>query len=181
MENNTFNQVIQQRITPKYSQKYVNLRTNLTRVARSTAPVDTGNLKKNAIYSMQTPKGFRIVWDKRFAYYLPFVDEATVPFSSPKIEANKGFVQRGIVSVLYQIYKIQKGKNTPFRNYKNNKSYINIPYVYDVMKTYDPENPVLMDKGAVKMFNRFANSVKQSDQLVPYMDSQGEVTELDNS
>lgn len=181
MENNTFNQVIEQRKIPKYSQKYVNLRTNLTRIARSTAPVDTGNLKKNGIYSMQTPKGFRIVWDERFAYYIPYVDNGTVPFDSPKIQANKGFVQRGIVSVLYEIYKMQKGEKTPFRNNRNNKGYINIPYVYDVMKTYDQENPVLMDRGAMKMFNRFANSVKQSEQLVPYMDSQGEVTELDNS
>ena len=84
----------------KHLKSYYNLRYNLTKIARSTAPVDTGNLKNNGIYSMPTPKGFRIVWDKRYAYYLEYVDKGLSPFKSPKVEANKGFVERGILKVI---------------------------------------------------------------------------------
>ncbi len=181
MENNTFTNLIIKRDYGEYSKKYVNLRNNMTRKARQTAPVDTGNLKYNGIYSMRTSKGFRIVWDKRFAHYIPYVDEGTVPFDSPKIQANKGFVQRGIILALHQVYLINSGKKTPFRDYSKKQKYKSIPYAYDVMRTFDPENPMLMDKGATKMFNKFYNSVRMSDEVVPYMDSEGEVSELDNS
>ena len=78
------------------------LRGACVEVARRCAPKDTGNLRQNAIYSVATRGGFKVVWDKMFAYYLPFVNEgkATNHILSKKQTKNIGFVDRGISAVI---------------------------------------------------------------------------------
>ena len=101
----------------KLSHKDYNLRINMTKSARIPTPVDTGNLKNNGIYSMKTPKGFRIVWDKRFAHYIEYVNEGRYAFTSEKIESNKYFVYRGMSYALSHINKIKQGDNSSFKGF----------------------------------------------------------------
>ena len=46
-------------------------------IARKECPVDTGNMRDNAIYLRKTNQGFQIIWDNQFAYYLPIVDKSS--------------------------------------------------------------------------------------------------------
>ena len=101
----------------KLKNRHYNLRNKMTKLARSTAPVDTGNLKNNGIYSMVTPKGFRIVWDTRFAYYIPFVDEGTYKKKTEKIIKNMNFVERGIQSALGPIKELSEGNKKAYRGF----------------------------------------------------------------
>lgn len=75
-------------------------------IARKACPKDTHNMALNAIYAINTKDGFAIVWDERFAYYLPYVDKGINPLfpNSSKVKANKGFVDRGLAGVWSYFY-----------------------------------------------------------------------------
>lgn len=77
------------------------LRAQCLKAARMQAPKDTGNMRYNAIYSMATKNGFKIVWDDSFAYYLPFVNEGKGrnKVMTNKQKRNYHFVDKGIASV----------------------------------------------------------------------------------
>lgn len=78
--------------------KTLALRNAGVKAAREQVPVKTANLQQNAVYSIATKNGFKIVWDERYAFYLKFVNEGIsgIAPNSPKVLANKGFVERGI-------------------------------------------------------------------------------------
>lgn len=72
--------------------------------ARSQVPVDTGNMRDNAVYVIDRgARGFSIVWNPSFAYYMEYVDKGTDPLT-PKKRANINFVKRGVALALKQIY-----------------------------------------------------------------------------
>ena len=75
-------------------------------IARKACPKDTHNMALNAIYAINTQDGFAIVWDEKFAYYLPYVNEGINPLfpNSEKVKANKGFVDRGLAGVWSYFY-----------------------------------------------------------------------------
>lgn len=75
-------------------------------IARKACPKDSHNMALNAIYAMNTVNGFAIVWDERFAYYLPYVDKGINPLfpNSEKVKANKGFATRGLAAVWCYFY-----------------------------------------------------------------------------
>ena len=75
-----------------------NLKKSLLYIARNICPKDTKNMAENAIYAKNTHNGFSIIWDNRFAYYMPYVDKGINPLypNSPKVKANKDFVARSI-------------------------------------------------------------------------------------
>lgn len=73
--------------------------------ARSTVPVDTGNLRDNGVYMIDYGrKGFSIIWSKRFAYYMEYVDKGIYPTQTLKVKRNIGFVERGMKLALSQFY-----------------------------------------------------------------------------
>lgn len=85
--------------TFKWGFKKMNeLKHTLIASARSWCPVDTGNMRENAIYVVNTPTGFKIVWDDKFAFYMPDVNEGRNKLypNSIRVKQNKGFVDRGI-------------------------------------------------------------------------------------
>lgn len=90
-----FNTSSSKKITTK---DFQSLERVLLNIARSSCPYDTGNMAGNAIYSIKTKNGFKIVWDQKFAYYLGYVNEGLHPINpiSPKVIYNKGFVDRSI-------------------------------------------------------------------------------------
>lgn len=57
------------------SKNFIYLEKLCLTIARKESPVDTGNMRDNAIYVRATSNGFQIVWDNQFAYYLPIVDK----------------------------------------------------------------------------------------------------------
>ena len=85
--------------TQELSKKQINaFKRSLLKIARDNCPKDTTNMAQNAIYATTDFKGFKIIWDDTFAYYLPYVDKGINPLYpySPKVKANKGFVARSI-------------------------------------------------------------------------------------
>lgn len=93
--------------------KTLSLRLSCVNIARKNAPIDTGNLMYRGIYSMATRNGFKVVWDSRSAYYLPFVNEGKNPFApnSPKVIRNKGFVDRGFMEIFKFLQSYCNGEN----------------------------------------------------------------------
>ncbi len=75
-------------------------------IARKGCPKDSHNMALNAIYAINTKDGFAIVWDDRYAYYLPYVDKGINPLfpNSAKVKANKGFVDRSLALVWSYFY-----------------------------------------------------------------------------
>lgn len=75
-----------------------NFKKSLLKIARDNCPKDTTNMAENAIYAISNQFGFSIIWDDKFAYYLPYVDKGINPINpnSAKVKANKGFVARSI-------------------------------------------------------------------------------------
>lgn len=65
----------------------------MTKEARSTAPVKTGNLKYNGIYSIKTVNGFKIVWDRQYAHYINIQDQ----------KYHKDFVRLGMLKATMQL------------------------------------------------------------------------------
>lgn len=79
------------------SKNFIYLEKLCLTIARKESPVDTGNMRDNAIYVRATSNGFQIVWDNQFAYYLPIVDKNEhvtnadiAPWISSKKSRNKG-------------------------------------------------------------------------------------------
>lgn len=78
-------------------------------LARLYAPMETGNLRYNAIRSELVQNGFNIIYDLQRAFYIYFQEEGT-RFSM----ANKGFIEiktvpaiQGFLSAKYNGYKSQ--------------------------------------------------------------------------
>jgi hypothetical protein len=77
--------------------QYLILKQQMTLAVRKQAPVDTGNLKRNAIYSYKTNYGFNVVASTTLAYYIPYVNEPSPErmANSERVKHNKGFIDRG--------------------------------------------------------------------------------------
>lgn len=137
--------------------KYYNLRMHMTKLARETAPVDTGNLKNNGIYSMLTPKGFRIVWDKRYAHYIEYVNEGRYSHNSEKIQRNIGFVDRGIQNSLIPIKQIQNENYYSFKGSGKSNLKYSLPYF-------------MLGKNTEAMNKKFYDSIDLSQERFPDWD-----------
>lgn len=129
-------------------------------IARKECPVDTGNMRDNAIYLRKTNQGFQIIWDNQFAYYLPIVDknlyvqnaDIALPedFSGWETkgtkQANLGFVNR----TFHKLNEICQGyinnPNEIYKQYANRKIDLNSK-VLQRQKEYDEKFDELMSKG----------------------------------
>lgn len=145
------------------NKKHINLRIEMTNLARSTAPVDTGNLKNNGIYSMLTPKGFRIVWDKRYAHYIEYVDKGQNKYQTPKIKKNKGFVDRGIAMALIPIHKILNKEPTRIRGNGRSDLHKALPLFY---------------KSDNRMYKRMMKSIDKHEEFSPNWDDNFQETDI---
>lgn len=152
-------------------------------IARKGCPKDTFNMALNAIYAINTRGGFAIVWDERFAYYLPYVDKGINPLvpNSSKVKANKGFVKRSIALVWSYFYFNPRNKsridtNKALREEKGNlfssvenlyKSYISktkeapmfVKMVHDIQSG---KSPCEVTEGSKRLISNLFKSVKQA-------------------
>lgn len=115
--------------------KVLELRNVGVKAARRNTPVDTGNLQQNAVYSIATKDGFKIVWDEKNAYYLPYVNEGinVLHTNSAKVLMNKDFVLRGMEDAIKVI------KST-FQNYDRDESKLHKNKVADTLPLYLNKN-----------------------------------------
>lgn len=134
------------------------LRKKMTEDARSTAPVKTGNLKFNAIYSMKTSKGFKIVWDKYFAYYIEMQDKVY----------HKQFVDMGIAKALSNLQddKIIKTMSKK-KDLKNPYTYLKSSLQLAVQKSIKNKKYYNFSKGEAMMKAKFEESIKYAKQHMP--------------
>lgn len=153
--------------------KIIRLRTKMTEVARANIPVDTGNMQNNAVYTIAKSDGFSLVFDQRFAYYLPIVNEGIYPLfpESIKVQANKGCVDRAMNSALGVIneYAIYDGNIIGDRKYNTRKKtmplFVNLNKMVKDLK-YDEineENITTMGIGGTRMLYRFRKSLGYVD------------------
>lgn len=162
------------RTTMKQFQK---LEKTLLSIARRACPKDTHNMAENAIYSIKVKNGFMIVWDHKFAYYLPFVNEGKNPRfpNSPKVKANKGFVDRSIAFMsAYTFWDLgveghnKESTDSAFnekfnrvkRNPKNNLTRLGPLFLQQAHDIKSGDIPVIMDKGTERAMTNFYKSVK---------------------
>lgn len=137
----------------KYSNE-LTLRKMMTEASRIPAPVDTGNLKFNGIYSMKTTKGFKIVWDTNFANYITFQNE----------KWNKGFVERGISNALDVLsYRIQ---NKLINKGRTKKISTTLPIAVqkgNIINKRNPNgSPIYFTRGQGAMEKQFYRSLARS-------------------
>ena len=153
------------------------LRATCLKIARREAPMDTGNLRKNAIYSVATKRGFKIVWDERFAYYLAFVDQGKTKHNtnnpnkkpSKKVSRNAGFVERSIGKILVVANAYMQDNNKPLKNQtaqwlgdlnnvrKSDKKMINL-----LPKMFSTD----FDKAKSKNLSRLYQKIKENEKYV---------------
>lgn len=134
------------------------LRKNMTNVARSTAPVDTGNLKFNGIYSVRTNTGFKIVWDNQFAHYIKYQNE--IPS-----KGHKGFVENGMALALDLLGDKIANKKLNRNSAKNISQALPTAVRRGnvIRKTTNPlGSPVYFTKGQSRMAKKFYDSIYQN-------------------
>lgn len=100
------------------------LKNAMVLACRSQIPVDTGNMQLNAVYAISTRTGFKIVFDQRHAYYLPYVDMGINPLTinSKKVKANKGCVCRAIMAGILELNHFRE--NNYKMKYKQKREYL---------------------------------------------------------
>lgn len=125
------------------------LRDKMTRAARSTAPVKTGNLKWNGIYSVKTVNGFKIVWDRQYAHYINIQDQ----------KYHKDFVRLGMLKATMQLR--EKTLKRTLRSDKVVSSDKYLPY-------FMTNENILVNKGKAKMLKNLKNSVNYMLKNEPY-------------
>ena len=132
------------------------LRKKMTTSARSTAPVKTGNLKYNGIYSMRTTKGFKIVWDRQYAHYINIQNE----------KYHKDFVRLGMLKATMEL-RDKQAKRT-LRSKKEVDIRNSLPYF--ISQNLDGTT-IDFKNNAAKIFKQLARSVKYMQEKEPnYVD-----------
>lgn len=159
-------------------------------IARRMSPIDTGNMRYNAIYSFRRGKSIVIGWDQAFAYYLPLVDgngdfasyimpENDKEFLSMMAEGkyikkgtrekNKGFVDRSIVAITAFLANYSIGDYSSANRELTTASSLNAPsgpFVNSLIRELHKDKQVGivdMDKNLKRMLDRCATSIVNID------------------
>lgn len=155
---------------------FYHLEKTLLFIARKSCPKDTRNMAENAIYSVKIKNGFMIVWDSKFAYYLPYVNEGINPLfpKSRKVIANKGFVDRSIAFIFGYLFNYLGIKEHSEKFGIYNEGFKKISRLKSTQKTHlaplfvkqghdilNGELPAIMDKESKKMMTNLMKSVKK--------------------
>lgn len=159
------------------------LRRDLLYTMRQYMPVDTGNLKRNAVYSIITQFGFMIVFDTRFASYLPIVNEGRQNNMSPKMKANVGCVNRALLAGSIQVkrhYKDQQERYDALKYWRErgeNFILTKPDYIHEriqplLIKDQNNFKQIVSDdmedyyipRGKARMFQRFKSSIDKARQ-----------------
>ena len=165
---------IYKRNTKKYTLNHFRrLEKTLLNIARKSCPKDTHNMAENAIYSVKIKNGFMIVWDDKFAYYLPYVNEGINPLfpNSEKVKRNKGFVDRSISFMLAYTFwdsgveKHDKFFTNKFKKIKynpeNEVTRLGPLFLQKAHEIQKGELPVSIDKGTERAMTNMYKSVKK--------------------
>lgn len=154
-------------------------------IARKESPVDSGNMRDNAIYIRQTSNGFQVVWDNQFAYYLPIVDKnqhvsySDIGLKGPSAktrnkgtkEQNLGFVHR----TTRQLNEVCKNYiNNPadiYKEYANKKIDLN-PKMINEEKTLNEKVENLVKNNDMKKAKRLIKNFYRDPKHRRYMISQ---------
>ena len=159
-------------------------------IARRMSPIDTGNMRYNAIYSFRRNKSIVIGWDQAFAYYLPIVDGHS-EFASYYVgehnydflemiksgkyikkgtkEKNKGFVDRSIAAITAFLANYSIGDFSSANRELTTVSSLNAPsgpFVNSVIRELNKNKQVGivdMDKNLQRMLDRCATSIVNID------------------
>lgn len=155
------------------------LKNQMILMARNYCPRDTSNMAENAIYVVNTSDGFKIVWNDKFANYMPYVNEGKHPFSqSPRILANKQFVERGIAGCAYLLDQFFKDENYIMFSNKARKSPLALKFLHQMQKG---ETLLESDKNYSKMITRLVKSIQKNanSRTLEEPDNYQEIFDLD--
>ena len=159
-------------------------------IARRMSPIDTGNMRYNAIYSFRRNKSIVIGWDQAFAYYLPIVDgngdfaSYVMPQNDRDFlsmmqegkyikkgtkEKNKGFVDRSIANIVAWLSAYTIGNNAEASRDLSSEASLNAPsgpFVNSLIRQLNKDkvdNIISMDKNMQRMLDRCAYSIVNID------------------
>ncbi len=105
------------------------LKKRILNFCKQRAPIDTGNLRHNAIYGREwsDKNKFRITYDTRDANYIEYLEESTFKNKDhTKMNRNKYFIQGtylGLSWMLQKYYRDNKVKQSiiPKKNFKQSE------------------------------------------------------------
>ena len=117
-------------------------------IAKSLAPIDSGNLRHNAIKLLRRKNGFTIKYSAVDAYYITFQEEGFVHYKSKAVvDTNKGFISRTYLTLSNYFQNIEDGKAQSKRTnekinmelYRENSDYRKLVHTNSIFQHYQTE------------------------------------------